>query len=73
MLANSDFFGVSLADVGDMNGDSNADLAVGASLNNDGGTDLGAVYVLFLQWSGQVVSFLKVSKVQGAFTGQPVT
>jgi len=44
----TDNFGSSVAAPGDVNGDGIPDLAVGASLDDDGGTDTGAVYMLFL-------------------------
>ena len=42
-----DSFG-SVAGIGDLNGDGVNDIAVGATLDDDGGADRGAVYVLFL-------------------------
>ena len=41
-------FGSSIASIGDINGDSVPDLVVGAKADDCGGTDRGAVYVLFL-------------------------
>ncbi|MEM1213545.1 MAG: hypothetical protein AAGI68_14755, partial [Planctomycetota bacterium] len=43
-----DGFGVALADLGDFNGDERGDIAVTASLDDDGGLDQGAFYLLFL-------------------------
>jgi serralysin len=48
-LENVDRFGRSLAPLGDLDGDGVTDLAVGASADNTGGTDRGAVHVLFLK------------------------
>ena len=45
------------------------DLAVGAILDDDGGSDRGAVYILFLTTSGTVSSYQKISDTVGAFTG----
>ena len=39
--------GVSVSSVGDVNGDGLGDLLVGANLNDAGGTDAGAAYVIF--------------------------
>jgi hypothetical protein len=47
-LVNTDFFGISVASLGDLDGDGVADLAVGARGDKTGGTDRGAVHVLFL-------------------------
>jgi hypothetical protein len=48
MLDNEDFFGTSVASLGDLDGDGVGDLAVGAHGDDDGGTIRGAVWVLFL-------------------------
>lgn len=46
-LDNGDWFGSSVALLPDLDGDGQAELAVGARMDDDGGTDRGAVYVLF--------------------------
>ena len=43
-LANYDFFGSSVAAVGDLDGDGVTELAVGAKLDDTGGTARGAVH-----------------------------
>ncbi len=48
VLDNEDHFGVSVASLGDVDGDCFPDLAVGASDDDDGGMDRGAVWVLSL-------------------------
>ncbi len=48
ILDDLDFFGSSVASLGDLDGDGVGDLAVGAVLDNDGGFDRGAVWILFL-------------------------
>ncbi len=48
ILDNNDTFGRSVASLGDLDGDGVSDLAVGAFWDDDGGTDRGAVWVLFL-------------------------
>ena len=55
-LDDGDYFGSSMASIGDLNGDSVADLAVGAYADDDGGSDRGAVYVLFMNTDGTVMS-----------------
>ncbi len=47
-LSNSDFFGVSVASIGDLDGDGVTDLAVGAYRDDDGGPDRGAINVIYL-------------------------
>jgi hypothetical protein len=47
-LANDDRFGVSIASLGDLDGDGRTDLAVGANFDDTGGINRGAVYALFL-------------------------
>jgi hypothetical protein len=45
-----DYFSGSLASIGDLNGDGIVDIAVSAIRDDDGGTDKGAVWVLFLDY-----------------------
>jgi hypothetical protein len=60
-LVDYDFFGSSVANVGDLDGDGVADLAVGASADNTNGTDRGAVHLLFLNTDGTVKSSTKIA------------
>jgi tetratricopeptide (TPR) repeat protein len=64
-----DYFGADVAAFGDMNGDGVGDLAVGASGDDDGGTDQGAVWILFLNANGTVASAQKISETAGGFGG----
>ena len=48
VLDDDDRFGTSVASLGDLDGDGVGDLAVGATWDDDGGFDHGAVWVLFL-------------------------
>ena len=64
-LDNSDFFGISVAGIGDLDGDSVEDIAVGAILDDDGGADRGALYVLFLNSNGTVKAEQKISDTVG--------
>ena len=61
ILDNSDLFGISVANLGDLDGDLIPDLAVGAQLDDDGGFNRGAVYVLFMNADGTVKSHQKIS------------
>ena len=47
-LKGGDFFGSSLANIGDLNGDTIPELAVGASGDSEGAIGTGAAYILFL-------------------------
>lgn len=69
ILDNNDLFGSTVAGLGDWDGDSVPDLAVGASLDDDGGTDRGAVWLLFLNSDGTVKGHQKISATQGNFGG----
>ncbi len=57
-LDNADYFGSSLAVLGDLDGDGVGDLAVG-TISDDGGFDRGAVWILFLNTDGTVKSYQK--------------
>jgi len=68
-LGNADQFGAAVDSIGDINGDGINDIAVGAPRDDDGGTDRGAVWVLFLDTNGTVKGEQKISVTQGCFTG----
>ncbi len=69
MLVPYDFFGCSLAALGDLDGDGVQDLAVGAKGDNDGGVDRGAAWILFLTEAGTVKAAQKISDTVGGFGG----
>ncbi|MDA7502175.1 FG-GAP-like repeat-containing protein [Chitinophagales bacterium] len=52
---------------GDINGDGVVDLVVGARSDDDGATDAGAVYILFMNDDGTVQSNQKISMLEGGF------
>jgi hypothetical protein len=68
-LDDSDFFGAIVAHVGDLDGNDRAEIAVMASGDDDGGTDRGAIWILFLNADGTVASHQKISDTEGNFTG----
>lgn len=68
-LDSGDNFGVSVAALGDLDGDGVVDLAVGANNDDDGGADRGAVWLLFLNADGTVKSERKISSTSGGFGG----
>jgi PKD repeat protein len=69
-LDDHDRFGISLCSLGDLDLDGTPDLAVGAYRDDDGGTDYGCVYVLFLAPDGTVKAEQKISQLAGGFTGE---
>ncbi len=68
-LDNQDLFGMSVANMGDVDGDGTIDLAVGVQNDDDGGLDLGAVYILFMNTDGTVDSEVKISDTTTGFVG----
>ncbi|MAB80321.1 MAG: hypothetical protein CMJ89_13285 [Planctomycetes bacterium] len=64
-----DLFGNSISALGDLNGDGIPDIVVGAPNDDDGGINRGAIYIMFLQRDGTVLSSKKFSSRSGSFTG----
>jgi len=56
--------------MGDLDDDGIPDLAVGAGLHDDGGSNTGAVWILFLNSDGTVKSFERISDNAGGFKGK---
>lgn len=52
---------------GDINGDGVIDLVIGARSDDDGATDAGALYIVFLNSDGTVQSNQKISMLEGGF------
>ncbi len=70
-LGNGDEFGAAVAALGDLDGagPATAAIAVGVPRDDDGGTDRGAAFVIFVDPAGAVLSHQKISSLSGGFTG----
>ncbi len=69
-LDDQDWFGSSVAAIGDHDGDGYADVAVGAMGDHGLEADqTGAVWILFLNPDGTVKGHQKINETQGGFTG----
>ncbi len=66
-LDGDDYFGNSVASIGDLDGDGITDIAVGAHGDDDGGSGRGAVYLLLMNINGSVKSSQKISDTEGNF------
>lgn len=64
-----DSFGTSVASLGDVDADSLPDIAVGASNDDDGGTNRGCIRVIALHGTGLVRACQKISQEAGGFLG----
>ncbi|MEM1166422.1 MAG: hypothetical protein AAGI30_09065 [Planctomycetota bacterium] len=60
-IDSEDFFGGGIVGIGDLDADGIPDIALGAPRDDDGGTNKGAVYLLFLRSDGTVRSEQKIS------------
>jgi hypothetical protein len=68
-LKDGDLFGSALANIGDVNDDGYDDLVVGAPQTDDGGSNRGAAWILFMQGEGEIISASKISDTKGDFDG----
>ena len=68
-LDDNDHFGSSVTGIGDSNGDGINDIAAGAERDDDGGSDRGAIWILFLERDGEIISKSKISSAAGNFAG----
>ena len=66
IITDQDYFGSSVACIGDLDGDNVKDIAVGARGDWNG---CGAVWILFLNSDGTVKSHQEISIMAGGFTG----
>ena len=57
----NDAFGASIANMGDLDGDGYDDLAVGATHDDAGGSNRGAVHILFMDEDGAVKSAVEIN------------
>lgn len=73
VLNNNDQFGTAVTNIGDLNNDGITDLAVGTPLDDDGGVDFGALWILFMNNDGSVASSQKISFSAGGFAGDLFT
>ena len=64
-----DRFGTAVTVPGDVDGDSVHDLVVGAQYDDDGGTDQGAQWILFLNRDVTIRAHQKISDTEGCFAG----
>jgi hypothetical protein len=71
ILRDGDAFGSAVTGtrIRDLNGDTIRDIAVGAPGDDDGGSDRGAVWILFLNQDGTVQDEAKISASDGNFGG----
>src|SRR3989339_32560 len=60
-LSDSDYYGFSIANIGDLNGDKVQDLAIGARLDDNGGTSRGAVHINFMNRDGSVINTIEIN------------
>ena len=60
-LANTDIFGSSIANIGDLNGDGTSDIAVGARLDDTGGSNRGIIYIMFMNSDGTVSRTIEIN------------
>ena len=65
----NDHFGAALAGIGDLDNDGIPDLAVGAPDADEGGTDQGSVWILFLDSGGRVRQEQNIADDTGGFDG----
>lgn len=72
-LVNRDEFGRAVCAPGDLDGDGVPDLIVGAPYDDGGGTNKGAVHLLFLRRDGSVKAQLELSQGRGGFVGPLVS
>ena len=60
-LSNTDFFGISIANIGDLNNDGVSDIAVGAVNDDAGGTNRGTIHIMFMNSNGTVSDTIEIN------------
>ena len=60
-LSNADLFGSSVSAIGDLNGDGVTDIAAGAIFDDAGGTDRGALHIMFMNSNGTVKNTVEIN------------
>ena len=70
-LGMHDEFGRSITALGDMDGDGNGDIVVGTPEDDEGGTNTGALHVLFLNQNGTVKSYRRISRTSSGLHLKP--
>jgi len=69
IISGSDVFGLSLGGLGDIDGDGIPDMGVHSRYDDDGATDAGALYILFMKGDGTAKGYQKISLLDGAPEG----
>ncbi|MGJ8725360.1 MAG: LamG-like jellyroll fold domain-containing protein [Roseibacillus sp.] len=72
-LDSGDRFGRDFNPLGDLDLDGVPDFLVGARSDDDGATDAGALYVLFMNADGSVKNFTKISDTSGGLTAAGIS
>ncbi len=67
--SSSDIFGIAVENLGDLNGDGNDELMVGAYLADQGGPNSGTLFTFFLNDDGSIQSYNEIDSVNGVFGG----
>ena len=67
ILDDADLLRLSVTSLGDLDGDEITDIAIGAVFDDDGATDAGAVWILFLNADGSVIGPSKDQLGRGKF------
>jgi len=60
-LSDNDLYGLSIANIGDLNDDGVDDLAIGAIRDDNGGTNRGAVHIHFMNTDGSIDSTFEIN------------
>lgn len=67
-LHKDEYFGKSIANIGDLNKDGVNDIIVGGYRSNDGGPERGSLRLLFLNSDGSIKKVSKINSTNGNFT-----